>query len=157
VSAELRNIDDLAVRYGGEELLVLLPRTEALTAARIAERIRRSVEALAIPHEAIGLRGIVTLSCGAAAAPVSTITAPELIAAADTALYAAKRNGRNQVWPQLLYHKRCCRRAIACQGYLVAALASVARTDRVRGISFNRANGPASDQANRPGYFAASI
>jgi len=105
VSAELRNIDDLAVRYGGEELLVLLPKTEALTAARIAERIRRSVEALAIPHEAIGVRGIVTMSCGTAAGPVTTITAAELIAAADTALYAAKRNGRNQVWPPLLYDK----------------------------------------------------
>lgn len=105
VSAELRNIDDLAVRYGGEELLVLLPKTEASRAIRIAERMRRSVEALAIPHEALGASRIVTMSCGTASAPVSTITASELIAAADTALYAAKRNGRNQVWPPLLYDK----------------------------------------------------
>jgi diguanylate cyclase (GGDEF)-like protein len=102
VSAELRNVDDLAVRYGGEELLVLLPQTEALGAIRIAERIRRSIEALAIPNEGLGLARIVTVSCGAAAAPVSTISESELIAAADAALYAAKRNGRNQVWPQLL-------------------------------------------------------
>jgi diguanylate cyclase (GGDEF)-like protein len=102
VSAELRSADDLAVRYGGEELLVLLPKTEAAAAIRIAERIRRSVESLAIPHEAIGGRGIVTMSCGTAAAPISTILASELIAAADAALYAAKRNGRNQVWPPLL-------------------------------------------------------
>jgi len=40
-----------------------------------------------------------TVSCGATAAPVSSISGPELIAA-DVALYAAKRNGRNQVWPQ---------------------------------------------------------
>ena len=105
VSAELRSIDDLAVRYGGEELLVLLPKTEASSGIRIAERIRRSVEALAIPHEALGVSRIVTMSCGTAAAPVSTISAPELIAAADAALYAAKRNGRNQVWPPLLYDK----------------------------------------------------
>lgn len=102
VSAELRNVDDLGVRYGGEELLVLIPNTEASSAIRIAERIRRSIEALAIPHEGLGAARIVTASCGAAAAPVSTISAPELIAAADVALYAAKRNGRNQVWPQLL-------------------------------------------------------
>ena len=102
VSAELRNVDDLGVRYGGEELLVLIPNTEASSAIRIAERIRRSIEALAIPHEGLGATRIVTASCGAAAAPVSTISAPELIAAADVALYAAKRNGRNQVWPQLL-------------------------------------------------------
>jgi diguanylate cyclase (GGDEF)-like protein len=102
VNAELRNGDDLAVRYGGEELLLLLPQTEASEAIRIAERIRRSVEALGIPHDALGARGVVTVSCGAAAAPVSTISAQELIGAADAALYAAKRNGRNQVWPQLL-------------------------------------------------------
>jgi diguanylate cyclase (GGDEF)-like protein len=102
VNVERRNVDDLAVRYGGEELLVLLPKTEALSAIRIAERIRRSIEMLAIPNEGLGMTRIVTVSCGAAAAPVSTISESELIAAADSALYAAKRNGRNQVWPQLL-------------------------------------------------------
>jgi diguanylate cyclase (GGDEF)-like protein len=102
INAELRSGDDLAVRYGGEELLVLLPKTDTPDAIRIAERIRRSVEALGIPHEALGARRVVTVSCGAAAAPVSTISALELIAGADVALYAAKRSGRNQVWPQLL-------------------------------------------------------
>ena len=102
VSTELRNVDDLAVRYGGEELLVLLPTTEVFSAIRIAERIRRSVEALGIPHEGLGATRIVTVSCGSAAAPTSTISAPELVAAADAALYAAKRSGRNQVWPPFL-------------------------------------------------------
>jgi diguanylate cyclase (GGDEF)-like protein len=102
VTAELRSNDDLAVRYGGEEMLVLLPKTDASDATRIAERIRRSVEALGIPHEGLGARRIVTVSAGAAAAPASTISSSELIAAADVALYAAKRNGRNQVWPPLL-------------------------------------------------------
>ena len=102
VTAELRSNDDLAVRYGGEEMLVLLPQTDTSDAIRIAERIRRSVESLGIPHEALGARRVVTISSGAAAAPASTISASELIAAADAALYAAKRNGRNQVWPPLL-------------------------------------------------------
>ncbi len=102
VSAELRNVDDLGARFGGEEILVVLPQTDVLRATRIAERIRRSIEALAIPHEGLGPTRIVTASCGAAAAPTSTISALELIAAADAALYAAKRNGRNQVWPQLV-------------------------------------------------------
>lgn len=102
VRAELRGDGDLAVRYGGEELLVLLPETEAPDALHIAERIRRGVEALGIPHEAVRSKGIVTISSGTAAAPVRTVSAQELIAAADTALYAAKHNGRNQVWPQLL-------------------------------------------------------
>ena len=102
VAAELRSGDDLAVRYGGEELLVLLPNTELFDAVRIAERIRRSLMAIGIPHEGLGARGVVTVSCGTASAPVSTVSALELIAAADVALYAAKRNGRNQVWPSLL-------------------------------------------------------
>jgi diguanylate cyclase (GGDEF)-like protein len=91
---------DLAVRYGGEEILILLPETGAPEASRIAERIRQDIEALLIPHEALGPKRMVTVSCGAAAAPIQTVTAQELIAAADAALYAAKRNGRNQVWPQ---------------------------------------------------------
>ena len=102
VSAELRSVDDLGARFGGEEILAVLPQTDVLSATRIAERIRRSIEALAIPHEGLGPTRIVTASCGAAAAPTSTISALELIAAADAALYAAKRNGRNQVWPQLV-------------------------------------------------------
>jgi diguanylate cyclase (GGDEF)-like protein len=101
VSAELRSGEDLAVRYGGEELLVLLPGTEASEVIRIAERIRCLVEALGIAHEAAGANNVVTVSCGVAAAPPSTVSALELIAAADAALYAAKRNGRNQVWPRL--------------------------------------------------------
>jgi diguanylate cyclase (GGDEF)-like protein len=101
VSAELRSGEDLAVRYGGEELLVLLPGTEASEAIRIAERIRCLIEALGIAHEAVGANNVVAVSCGVAAAPPSTVSALELIAAADAALYAAKRNGRNQVWPRL--------------------------------------------------------
>ncbi|WP_195163336.1 GGDEF domain-containing protein [Mesorhizobium sp. NBSH29] len=105
IRAELRGQSDLAVRYGGEELLVLLPNIEASDAIRIAERIRRSIESLAMPHEGMGARAVVTASFGVAAAPVSTISGPELIAAADVALYAAKRNGRNQVWPPLMRAK----------------------------------------------------
>jgi diguanylate cyclase (GGDEF)-like protein len=101
VNAELRSGEDLAVRYGGEELLVLLPGTEASEVMRIAERIRCLIEALGIAHEAVGANNVVTVSCGVAAAPPCTVSALELIAAADAALYAAKRNGRNQVWPRL--------------------------------------------------------
>jgi diguanylate cyclase (GGDEF)-like protein len=102
LTAELRSGEDLAVRYGGEELMALLPKTDTMQGAQVAERIRRSIEALGIPHAGSAGRGIVTASLGVAAGPVSTLTAAEIIAAADSSLYAAKRNGRNQVWPRLL-------------------------------------------------------
>jgi diguanylate cyclase (GGDEF)-like protein len=68
---------------------------------RVAERIRRSVEKAAIPNEGVGPSGVVTASFGVASAAVGELTAAEPIAVADTALYAAKRKGRNQVWPPL--------------------------------------------------------
>ena len=101
LTAELRGIADHAVRFGGEEFLLLLPRMEMTNAMRVAERIRRAIEAAAIPNEGAGARGMVTASFGVAASSVTDLTATELIAAADSALYAAKRKGRNQVWPPL--------------------------------------------------------
>jgi diguanylate cyclase (GGDEF)-like protein len=99
--AELGAASEGAVRYGGEEFLVVLPEMQLVDAMRIAERIRRSVETATIPNEGPGIFGIVTASFGVASAFVGELTAAELIAVADTALYAAKRKGRNQVWPPL--------------------------------------------------------
>jgi diguanylate cyclase (GGDEF)-like protein len=87
------------VRYGGEEFLIVLPEVQLVDAMRVAESIRRSVERATIPNEGPGLFGIVTASFGVASAYVRELTAAELIAVADTALYAAKQKGRNQVWP----------------------------------------------------------
>jgi diguanylate cyclase (GGDEF)-like protein len=70
-------------------------------AMRVAERIRTAIQAAAIPNDGAGIGGVVTASFGVAAASVRDLTAMELIAAADSALYAAKRKGRNQIWPPL--------------------------------------------------------
>ncbi len=99
IASELRNEGDLAVRLGGEEFLLLLPTTDMSEAVRVAERVRRQIESIAIPHEEFGPRGVVTTSLGVASGPVSAHSFTELLAGADAALYAAKRNGRNQVWP----------------------------------------------------------
>jgi diguanylate cyclase (GGDEF)-like protein len=99
--AEVGEASERVVRYGGEEFLVVLPEMQLVDAMRIAERIRRSVEKATIPNEGPGLFGIVTASFGVASTSVGELTAAELIAVADTALYAAKRKGRNQVWPPL--------------------------------------------------------
>jgi diguanylate cyclase (GGDEF)-like protein len=100
--AERRGDDDLAVRYGGEEFLLLLPGADMSEAARVAERLRAAIETL--DHRGGGERPpdpAVTASFGVSAAPTAVCSLEELIAAADAALYAAKRNGRNQVWPPL--------------------------------------------------------
>jgi diguanylate cyclase (GGDEF)-like protein len=99
LAAELRGTGDLAVRFGGEEFLLLLPKMEMVNAMRVAERMRRAVEKAAIPNVGAGVRGVLTASFGIASAAVSELSAAELIAAADAALYAAKHKGRNQVWP----------------------------------------------------------
>jgi diguanylate cyclase (GGDEF)-like protein len=98
VSLASRRPGDLAARYGGEELAVLLPNTDVAGAAILAERIRRAVRDLKIVH-AGSSDGFVTLSAGVDAfSPRSGKGQPkELIQAADKALYEAKTAGRNRV------------------------------------------------------------
>jgi diguanylate cyclase (GGDEF)-like protein len=102
LASELRGPEDHAIRYGGEEFLVLLPKTDMVDAMRVAERMRAAIERASIPNEGCGPRGIATASFGVASAAVTDLTAAELIAAADSALYAAKGKGRNQVWPSVV-------------------------------------------------------
>ena len=102
IASELRHEGDLAVRLGGEEFLLLLRSADMSEAVRVAERVRRQIESIAIPHAEFGPRGVVTTSLGVASGPVSAHSFTELLAGADAALYAAKRNGRNQVWPPFI-------------------------------------------------------
>ena len=97
VAAELdRQIrtGDALYRYGGEEFLVLLPEQSSDAAALAAERLRASVEALALPHPA---GGVVTVSAGVAALGDDGCKPDELFELADQALYRAKEAGRNRV------------------------------------------------------------
>jgi len=89
-----REIDEPA-RYGGEELAVVLPGTDLEGAYNLAERVRRGIEDLAIPLPDGGAI-TVTASFGAAAIPESAHDHSSLVAAADAALYAAKRAGKNR-------------------------------------------------------------
>jgi two-component system cell cycle response regulator len=86
---------DTAGRWGGEEFFVLLPGTSGEGASKLAERLRETLESRAIlAPDGNALR--VTASFGVASAPPAA-SAEELVAAADAALYEAKRSGKNRV------------------------------------------------------------
>jgi diguanylate cyclase (GGDEF)-like protein len=88
---------DLAGRFGGEEFVLLLPHTRAVDAFRIADRVRDHISGLSL-RTADDQPVRVTVSVGVAALDVgSRRELSELLAAADAALYRAKRDGRNQV------------------------------------------------------------
>lgn len=97
ITDSLPRASDHAARYGGEEFVVLLNQTDSNGARLVAERIRSSVEQLAIRHNT-SQAGIVTVSIGVATLCEDRHTRmEELIKAADSALYRAKGNGRNNV------------------------------------------------------------
>lgn len=97
VTASIRE-GDAAVRYGGEEILVVLPGTRIEGAAEVAERIRQRVAAAPLPFA-------LTVSIGIAGAEPGRETPEQLFERADQALYRAKTGGRNRVvvddtqWP----------------------------------------------------------
>jgi diguanylate cyclase (GGDEF)-like protein len=92
---------DLAARYGGEEFTAVIFSNDAVSCLIVAERFRQALERAALPHQ--GSRfGIVTASIGVAWGYPSHLGSPrDMIAKADAELYAAKRNGRNRIWPPL--------------------------------------------------------
>jgi diguanylate cyclase (GGDEF)-like protein len=88
---------DAAGRFGGEEFVLLLPHTRAVDAFRIADRVRDHISGLSL-HTTDGQAVQVTVSVGVAALDAGARRElSELLAAADAALYRAKRDGRNQV------------------------------------------------------------
>lgn len=98
VAYSMRRPGDLAARYGGEEMVILLPGTDLPGALAVAEGVRLAVQSLGIEHRGNPL-GVVTASVGVAAFMPTHLEnqAVELVELADKALYKAKASGRNQV------------------------------------------------------------
>lgn len=94
IRSTVRDVDVVA-RYGGEEFAVLLPEADSAAATCAAERIRAAVERASIPVGEAVLG--VTVSAGVAALPADADDSRSLLDAADRALYAAKRAGKNRV------------------------------------------------------------
>jgi len=96
----IRNVrgTDIVARYGGEEFVVLLPETPSDAAASVAEKIRKTVEEHHFPFRETQNGGRLTVSIGVGSFPDPRVTSDQdMVEAADKALYAAKKNGRNQV------------------------------------------------------------
>lgn len=97
VAATIRSVD-MAYRYGGEELLIIMPEQSAETSVIAMERVREAVEQLGIAHVANRPYGVVTISIGLVAIGQGEQQPWEMVLSrADSALYQAKAQGRNRV------------------------------------------------------------
>ena len=96
IAAALRPYDSVG-RYGGEEFLIVAPACDIAQARDLAERVRERMEKRLVMVAAKPVR--ITLSMGVAAGSFAIAT-ESLLHSADSALYAAKTNGRNCVEPQ---------------------------------------------------------
>ncbi len=103
ISSSVNRPCDLAARFGGEEFVILLPETDAYGCRYLVEGIRKKVEDLALKHEFSLVTKTLTISIGGVTIVPGVANAPEdLVKGADSMMYQAKRNGRNNViWEDL--------------------------------------------------------
>jgi len=96
IAASAVRPSDTAARYGGEEFAVILPVTTGSNAVIVAERVRRAIVELGVPHAA-GTSPVASVSIGVASiVPTHLSDRSTLVEAADAELYKAKRTGRNR-------------------------------------------------------------
>ncbi len=88
---------DVLCRYGGEEFAIIMPKTNASESHEKAEKIRRHIESVRFTNIAPGSAIGITISMGIASFPEHGAEYNALVDAADSALYKAKKNGRNRV------------------------------------------------------------
>lgn len=96
IAASVRKAD-IALRYGGEEFMLILPQTGAHSLATIGEKVRRAVSATPVDLGTIGVSLPLTISVGVAAFHADSDSGKTLVARADAALYRAKEGGRDRV------------------------------------------------------------
>jgi diguanylate cyclase (GGDEF)-like protein len=100
LAAHARRAGEMAARLGGEEFILLLPESSAISVCEVAESVRRDIELLDIGVNRFATRNILhlTVSCGAASVIPDAEYEPQmLLSASDKAMYKAKGLGRNRV------------------------------------------------------------
>ncbi len=90
-----KRAEDIAFRFGGEEIILILPGTPKYNALILAERIRHKIEYMNLSFE--GEKVDVTVAGGVVTFPLDTDIETEMVECADRALYRAKSQGRNQI------------------------------------------------------------
>lgn len=103
ISSQIKRPSDCIARYGGEEFVAFLPNTDEKGAQTIANRICRAVEEITVKFENKPVHMTVSIG-GATTTPSISQSKNLLIRRADTALYAAKENGRNQYQAETTGH-----------------------------------------------------
>ena len=94
IRASIRTVDS-AYRFGGDEFVVLLPETDIVGAFVVAEKVRSGAEEIGLAMG--GPEPVTSVSIGLVSHPEDGLSGEELIAAADRAMYQAKRLGKNQI------------------------------------------------------------
>ena len=113
---EVAGVNGLAVRYGGDEFIVLMPAADKQAALEVGEQILQRIKEEPLHLDEIVGQLPITLSIGVASAPADVQTGNALIQTADTALYYAKKSGRarlvdaGQVSPQEVFPKTAVQR-----------------------------------------------
>lgn len=98
IKSQLKRATDFVARFGGEEFAIIMPDTTLEGAVVVAEAIRNEITLLKVSHRGKQMQGVITLSIGVAATELDMpVTSQSIVADADIALYAAKRQGKNRV------------------------------------------------------------
>ena len=120
---------DLAARYGGEEMVIVLPQVSPHRALPLADRIRTAISELPFRGASDSHRVQLTISVGVAGLPAHAKSKSELIKRADQALYLAKEEGRNRVGLSLIRTRKSIRFA-----YVPPAFTSSYYVDILAGV-----------------------
>jgi len=140
---------DVACRYGGEEFALVLPGADKFGSLAVAERVRASLEQMAVPAARPGR--CVSVSAGVACFPADAENADDLLASADSAMYHAKSQGKNRV--ELFSPERRC--ADRFQEHFTARCTLDRSTFRLKGE--NLAKGGLYGLSDRPVETGSSV